>query len=198
MTSKGRRSSLEDLVFHRYDAAGARDRRDQIEEIFRGAYVDRINFGGEFESPEAFMQRFEAYTRPDRKSGFELVIAESAGLACGQAWGWPLCRDSAWWEGVRLDEAEVGFTTENGARTFALSEIMVRSEFMGQGIARALHDELLGRRSEQRATLLVEPGNRRAYAAYQKWGWYRVGSLRPRWPDAPTFDVLMRDLVAGL
>lgn len=36
--------------------------------------------------------------------------------------------------------------------------------------------------------------NERAYAAYRKWGWRPVGSLRPGWENAQTFDVLIRDL----
>ncbi|WP_281032466.1 GNAT family N-acetyltransferase [Nocardia pneumoniae] len=78
-----------------------------------------------------------------------------------------------------------------------LHEIVVRKPFTGRGIARALHDELLADRPEQRATLLVRPDNQRAYDNYRRWGWYRVGVLRPSWPDAPQFDVLMRELPGG-
>ena len=74
---------------------------------------------------------------------------------------------------------------------------MVRREWTGQGIAHALHDELLRRRPETRATLLVEPDNTRAYRAYVSWGWKRVAQLRPGWPDAPIFDVLILDLPLG-
>ncbi|WP_281211400.1 hypothetical protein [Nocardia speluncae] len=42
--------------------------------------------------------------------------------------------------------------------------------------------------------MLVEPDNEHAYARYRKWGWYRVGWLRPNWENAPTFDVLMHNL----
>jgi ribosomal protein S18 acetylase RimI-like enzyme len=103
---------------------------------------------------------------------------------------------SAWWGGLQLDDSAdlAVFTAENGQRTFALSEIMVLFELTGRGIAHALHDELLGGRSERRATLLVRPDNVRAYDTYREWGWYRIGTLRPSWPDAPTFDVLIHDL----
>ncbi|MEU0502208.1 GNAT family N-acetyltransferase [Nocardia sp. NPDC005998] len=188
-------TGLENLVFHHLTAAQARDRRTEVEDIFRGSYIRAIDTGEKFESPDAFMHRFDAYTSPSRAAGFELVIAELDGHTCGQAWGWPLPENTAWWGGLELDEENAAeFTAENGSRTFALSEIMVRSELTGRGIAHALHNELLDARPEPRATLLVRPDNSRAYTTYRKWGWHRVGTLKPSWPDAPTFDVLIRDL----
>lgn len=71
---------------------------------------------------------------------------------------------------------------------------MVTNDMTGRGLARVLHDQLLGSRNEERATLLVRPENTRAYETYLRWGWNRVGTLRPSWPDAPQFDVLVRDL----
>ncbi|MFI2279722.1 GNAT family N-acetyltransferase [Nocardia beijingensis] len=193
MTSED--SALSDLNFQRYTAAQARELRDEVEAIFRDSYVDAIESGEEFESPEAFMHRFDAYTDPDRAGEFELVIARLHGEPCGQAWGWPLTAETRWWDGLELDQGDqASFTAENGSRTFAFSEIMVRKQFTGKGVARALHDELLEGRPEQRATLLVRPDNHRAYDNYRRWGWHRVGTLRPDWPDAPRFDVLMRDL----
>jgi GNAT superfamily N-acetyltransferase len=137
------------------------------------------------------MQRFDSYVS---QSSFDLVVAYSVGGdAIGQTRGWPLTEQSRWWEGL-LSEPEPGFTHENGHRTFALSEIMVSQEWTGRGIAHALHDRLLSVRAEIRATLLAEPENIRAYRAYLHWGWRKVAQLRPRWDDAPTFDVLILEL----
>ncbi|MEV6323662.1 GNAT family N-acetyltransferase [Nocardia sp. NPDC051787] len=186
---------VNDLAFQRMSAAEARDHRAEVEDIFRASYVEAIDSGEEFESPEAFMKRFDAYTDPSRASGFELVMARIGEHAVGQTWGWPLGPRSQWWNGLRLGTGDLAtFTAEDGTRTFALSETMVQAEFTGHGIARALHDDLLGRRPEQRATLLVQPDNRRAYDTYRRWGWARVGVLTPSWPDAPTFDALIREL----
>ncbi|HET9257208.1 MAG TPA: GNAT family N-acetyltransferase, partial [Pseudonocardiaceae bacterium] len=132
-------------------------------------------------------ERFDAYTSRD---GFDLVIGYINGEPAGQSWGWPLTPATAWWRGL-LAEPEPGFTTEDGTRTFALSEIMVRRNWTGQGIAHALHDELLRNRKETRATLLVQPGNDTACQAYTRWGWRKVAQLRPGWPDAPLLDVLI-------
>ncbi|MFE7745005.1 GNAT family N-acetyltransferase [Nocardia sp. NPDC057455] len=193
--SPERSGPIEGIGLQHYTAAQARELRGEVELIFRDSYVDAIESGAEFESPEAFMHRFDAYTDPARAGAFELVIARLDGELCGQAWGWPLTAETAWWEGLRLDEGDhTVFTVENGSRTFAFSEVMVRKQFTGRGIARTLHDELLANRPEQRATLLVRPDNHRAYRNYRRWGWYRVGTLRPGWPGAPRFDVLVRDL----
>ncbi|WP_063066425.1 GNAT family N-acetyltransferase [Nocardia violaceofusca] len=187
--------SIDGLTFQHYTAAEARGARGQVEQIFRDSYTDAIESGEGFEAPDAFLNRFDTYTDPTRGQGFDLVIARIGDEPVGQAWGWPLKPDTRWWSGLELDAGDlVTFTAENGNRTFALSEIMVRKKFTGRGIARALHDELLSARPEQRATLLVRPDNDRAYRRYMRWGWSRVGTLRPTWPDAPKFDVLIRQI----
>lgn len=178
------------VTFRRYDAAGAKTVRDLVADIHRDAYGERVTADA-FASDGAFMRRFDAYTA---RHGFDLIMAvDAAGDVVGQAWGWPLPADTAWWHGL-IKPPEPGFTDENGRRTFALSEIMVRQAFTGRGIAHALHDELLGRRTEQRATLLVRPTNTTAYRAYERWGWRPVAKLRPGWPDAPLMDVLILPL----
>ncbi|MFE3754187.1 GNAT family N-acetyltransferase [Nocardia tengchongensis] len=182
--------------FEHLNAAEARTRRTDVEDIYRGAYVEAIRSGAPFADPVAFMQRFDAYTAPDRPGEFELIMVSVSGRPVGQAWGWSLSKGTAWWGGLQLDDAQDldDFTTEDGARTFALSELMVKNDMTGGGLARALHDRLLDNRNEERATLLVRPDNTRAYQTYLRWGWNRVGTLRPSWPDAPQFDALIRDL----
>ncbi|MGI5206219.1 GNAT family N-acetyltransferase [Spirillospora sp. CA-108201] len=180
--------------FRRFDAQQAREIRGIVEGIYRDAYVDAIASGDPFDSPERFITRFDAYTSSGR--GFDMVMAFEDGQPIGQTWGWPLGPDTAWWCGL-LEVPEPGFALEDGARTFALSEIMVGDQWKGQGIAHALHDALLGERSETRATLLVEADNVTAYRAYSSWGWERVSQLRPNWPDAPLFDVLVLPLPLG-
>ncbi|CCF64898.1 GNAT family N-acetyltransferase [Nocardia cyriacigeorgica] len=177
--------------FRRFDHLGARKIRVTVQDVYARAYTESVASDDPFESLEAAMRRFDAYTS---RAGFDLVVLYSEGEAIGQAWGWPLTANSRWWNGLHLDEEEPDFTTEDGTRTFALSEIMVVREHTGRGHARALHDELLAGRQEQRATLLVDPTNENAYARYRKWGWFRVGVLRPDWDGAPVFDVLIRKL----
>jgi len=160
-----------------------------VEAIYRASYTPEQQ-ADPFNSPDTWMRRFDAYTSA---AGFDLVIARMGGEPAGQAWGWPLAAKSSWWTGL-VAEPEPEFTEEDGTRTFALSEIMVRSDFAGRGVAHALHDELLAGRHERRATLLVEPDNITAYRAYSSWGWQQAAQLRPDWPDAPLFDVLILPL----
>jgi GNAT superfamily N-acetyltransferase len=182
------------LSFRRFDRTAARDQRDTILHIHNDAYVAAIESGDPFETQDAFLERFDAYTARD---GFDLVIAYLGDEPAGQAWGWALRPpDGGWWPWLTTP-VEPGFTEEDGKRTFALSELMVRQPFAGRHIAHALHDELLTPRQEQRATLLVEPGNTTAYRAYLKWGWRKVAELRPNWPDSPLFDVLILPLPVG-
>jgi GNAT superfamily N-acetyltransferase len=181
------------LTFRPCNAEEARSARDVVEAVYKGAYWKNIESGDLFSQPQAFMARYDAYASNPL---FDLVIAFEDDKPVGQAWGWVLSSNSRWWEGLE-SEPEPGFTVEDGTRTFALSEIMVVRDWTGRGIAHVLHDELLHRRPEQRATLLVRPANTRAYSTYLRWGWRTVAKLRPPWPDAPTFDVLILPLGAA-
>ncbi|MFC0862273.1 GNAT family N-acetyltransferase [Sphaerimonospora cavernae] len=183
-------AGIDAIAFTHYDTTGARAQRDVVSLIHRDAYAERIATGETFAGDEAFMTRFDAYTQ---RNGFDLVMAYDGDEPVGQAWGWPLMPDTRWWDGLEA-EPEPGFTVEDGSRTFAFSEIMVRRAWTGRGIARALHDHLLAGRPEKRASLLVRPGNTTAYDAYARWGWRPVARLRPGWPDAPWMDVLILPL----
>ncbi len=182
-----------EITYRRFGSLAARTIRETVQAIYEASYVDAIASGHPFHSVGQFMNRFDSYARRD---GFDLLVAYIGGEPVGQTWGWPLQESDAtrgWWSGL-LTQPEPGFTDENGARTFALSEIMVDHRETGQGIARAMHNKLLSIRLEKRATLLVEPDNSSAYRAYDRWGWRKVNQLRPGWPDAPIWDVLILQL----
>jgi GNAT superfamily N-acetyltransferase len=189
MTTSARALEL-GVSFRRYDAAQARQLSDTVESVFVNSYLDAIASGDAFHSVEAFMQRFRAYSS---RPGLDLVLAYHDDRAIGQTWGWSLGADTAWWHGMD-PEPEPEFTRDDGRPIFALSEIMVVHDWIGKGVAHALHDTLLFARPERRATLLVDPVNITAYRAYLRWGWRKVGRLRPSWDDAPTFDVLIIEL----
>jgi GNAT superfamily N-acetyltransferase len=179
-----------DPIFRRYDAHAARAIRDIVELIHHEAYIAAIAAGDPFESGDTPMRRFDAYTSRDT---FDLIVAYLDDTPVGQAWGWPLGSHSAWWNGL-LGGVEPGFTDEDGTRTFAFSELMVRQAWSGQGIGHALHDALLSHRTERRATLLVRPDNTVAYRAYTRWGWHKAAQMRPGIPHAPLMDVLILPL----
>ena len=179
------------VSFRRFDTDGARGVRDMVAVLYSDAYAESITGDDPFETVEAFLERFDAYTS---RAGFDLVIAyDGAGRPVGQAFGWALePPDGGWWRHLVTPDPELA--EEDGKRTFALSEIMVRRTHTGRGIGRALHDELLDGRVESRAVLLVRPDNSRAYGAYTRWGWRQVAQLQGGWAHAPLMDVLRLDL----
>jgi len=176
-----------ELTFRRLDSEGARAIEGLVVDLYCDSYARAIASDDPFETVEAFGGRFHAYTSRD---DFDLVLAFEGGQPIGLAFGWPLRPpDGGWWRWL-TGEVEPGFAVEDGRRTFALSEIMVRRSRTGRGIAHAVHDDLLAARPERRAVLLVRPENAAAYRAYLRWGWSKAAQLRGGWPDAPLFDVL--------
>lgn len=122
--------------------------------------------------------------------GWKLVTATEGGKLIGYAYGFPLPPHTRWWEGLQTPVPD-GFTDEDGHRTFAISEIMVRTHWRGQRVGGRLHRALLADRPEKRATLLVEPDNELARRAYGKWGYETIGALLPGWAHAPTYLAML-------
>lgn len=102
-------------------------------------------------------------------------------LACSGVRHITLPTGSGWRAGLRQDVG-ADLLIEDGQRTFAVNEIMVRALWRQRGYARALHDVLLRDRAEERATLLVEPDNVPARSAYLSWGWRKIDDLSWRQP----------------
>lgn len=155
--------------------------------VYEASHADVIDHS--FYSTERFVERVRGYLRAP---GFELVAACDDDTPIGMAFGYALPVNARWWEGLTTSVAD-GFTDETGTRTFALNELMVVPDQQGRGVAHALHDDLLGGRREERATLLVREDNTSAQQAYARWGWRKVAKLRP-YPDAPHFDAMILSL----
>jgi GNAT superfamily N-acetyltransferase len=179
--------SPEALAIQFHDLAGMRALRDELLDVYAEAYAHRLHL--EFSSLPRFWERLEAYASRD---GFSLVTGRVDDRLVAYTLGFTLPAGSSWWRGLR-GEVDAKLTEEDGSRTFALNEMMVRPAYQRRGYARALHDALLSNRHEQRATLLVRPDNTPARTAYRSWGWYKVGDLQP-FDDAPLFEVMMRAL----
>jgi ribosomal protein S18 acetylase RimI-like enzyme len=171
------------------DAAGLRAARDQVLDVYRAAYADMLD--DPFRTPDRFWDRLDAYAS---REGFGMAAAHDGDTMVGFALGYPLPPNTRWWEGLRGDfEGDGEFVREDGRRTFAFNELIVRPGWDGQGLGRQLHDLLLRDRPEQRATILVRPDNDRARSAYLRWGWQQIGTMQP-FPDSPVFDSLVRSL----
>jgi ribosomal protein S18 acetylase RimI-like enzyme len=175
-----------ELKLEHLDAAGARRIATQvIVPVYEASHADELD--DPFHSTERFLERLVAYTQRD---GFELVVAYAGGsVPIGLAFGYALPETTRWWRGL-VTPVPDGFTDEDGRRTFAVNEIMVRPEWQRRGVARTMNSELLSGRPERRATLLANPDNAPAQAAYARWGWRKVARLRP-FPDAPVYDALI-------
>ncbi|MGI5201368.1 GNAT family N-acetyltransferase [Spirillospora sp. CA-108201] len=146
--------------------------------VYAASHPDLIS--QPFYSAERFAERVRSYSGV---SGFQTVVAHIAGEAVGQAIGCTLPEKTRWWKGLTTPVPD-GFTTETGARTFALNELVVILQWQGQGVAHALHDALLDGRAEERATLLVRDDNDSAQRGYARWGWRKAGKAQP-FPDSP-------------
>ncbi len=155
-----------------------------------GVYLDAHVGDGPFYTEDRYRRQLVGRMRAD---GWSLVAAHVDDEMAGYIYGFPLSTSTRWWNGLETALPE-DFTREDGRRTFALCELLVRPVWRRRGIAEALHEKLLSGRSEERATLLARPDNAPAQAAYAEWGWQKVAKLRPAWENAPRFDVLTRDL----
>jgi ribosomal protein S18 acetylase RimI-like enzyme len=175
---------IEELAPRHYDAEHAHAIVDQLVAIYLDAHAD----GGEFYTEERFRRQL---ARHMQVAGWTLVTANVGEEISGYIYGFPLPAETRWWDGIQ-GPVSAGFTDEDGSRTFALSELLVHPRWQRRGVARWLHDELIGSRPEKRLTLLARPDNTAAQAAYGSWGWRKVAELRPSWEYAPTFDVLIR------
>jgi len=176
----------DDLVLNIYDADSARERFDELVATYLDAYAG----AGPIYTEERYRRQLASHLKA---SGFALIAAEVRGTIVGYIYGHKETPQSRSWEGLQAP-VPADLTWEDGDRSFALCELMVRKDWQRKGIAEALHDELLAGRPEQRATLYARPDNAPAQAAYRKWGWLKVAQVRPGWENAPVYDVLVRQL----
>ncbi|MER5453805.1 GNAT family N-acetyltransferase [Micromonospora sp. NPDC002389] len=173
---------ITNLVLRAYDSDEAERLVDELVQLYLEVHSDE----GEFYSEDRYRRQLGAHRE---RPGWELVTASVDSVLVGYIYGFPLPPHTRWWEGLRGDTPS-GFTDEDGQRTFAISELLVRADWRRQGVARTLHDRLLSGRTEKRATLLVRPDNAIARRAYDSWGWTQRARLRPGWENAPEFIVL--------
>ena len=103
--------------------------------------------------------------------------ASHGGYLVGYACGMPLRPSTDWWRDLTAP-LPAALTDEHPGRTFALTQLMVRSSWRRQGIAAELHELILDGRAEERATVKLPPSAAAAQAAFRNWGWTKVGRAR--------------------
>ncbi|PGH46941.1 GNAT family N-acetyltransferase [Streptomyces sp. Ru87] len=172
-----------------YTAGGLPEIRQTILDIH--AEVRHKDFGltGPFYSVERFNERLSTYaSRP----GWTAAVAHEDRDPVGFCFGVPLGPDTRWWKPMITPLPEE-MTKEDGKRTVALNEIVVRRPWRGRGVAWQLHETWLAQRQEERVTLLVNPaaGDGAVQAVYEAWGYRKIGDQQP-FPDSPIFASLVR------
>ncbi|MFI0220472.1 N-acetyltransferase [Streptomyces lydicus] len=174
-----------------YVAADLPEIRQQILDIH--VEVRHRDFGltGPFYAPERFNERLSAYSS---RPGWTAVLGFEGGEPVGFCFGTSLGANTQWWEDMKSPLPEE-MTAENGTRTVALNEIVVRKPWRGRSVAWQLHEAWLTHRPEDRVTLLVNPanGDGAVQAVYEAWGYREVGQQQP-FPDSPVFAVMLRSV----
>jgi GNAT superfamily N-acetyltransferase len=128
-----------------------------------------------------------------RQPGFVLAEARHGGYLVGYACGLPLRPSTDWWRDVTAP-LPASLTDERPGRTFALTQLLVRSSWRRQGIGTELLALVLSGRDEERATVKLPLSAAAAHAVFRNWGWTRVARSQGPAPAAPVFDILTRPL----
>ena len=161
-----------------YDGRQAASRETELVLLHDEVAGDDADFG----------RRFGVWRR---QPGFALAEASHGGYLVGYACGMPLRPSTDWWRELTAP-LPAAVTDEHPGRTFALTQLLVRSSWRRQGIAAELRDLILDGRAEERATVKLPPGAAAAQAAFRNWGWSTVG--RARGPGGSVSDILTRSL----
>ncbi|WP_159929068.1 MULTISPECIES: GNAT family N-acetyltransferase [Nocardia] len=128
------------------------------------------------------------------KPGFGIALAESSDALVGFVYGTTLTTDTGWWEGFQ-QQVSPDVTREWPGRTFAVIDLAVQRSARRHGIGRRLLDILLDSRSEQRATLAVQPQAEDTQAFYRAiGGWHLVGRQDTPAFVSPEFDIYIQEL----
>lgn len=175
------------VLLRRYDRTHATELRILLLDVHDDCYAGPGR--GEFTSRERFATFVDQWSQ---MPGWACVLGYDGDQAMGFAYGAPLPAGSLWWSKVEgLDDPV--FTWEDGRRTFAVSEVMVRPQWRKTGTASRLHQELLTGRPEERATLLVDSAHPKVQDLYESWGYRAVGCTQP-FDDAPLMTAMVRRL----
>ncbi|MGI5341869.1 N-acetyltransferase family protein [Streptomyces sp. CA-181903] len=160
--------------------------RETLLEVFADVYAAEADA---FHSVDRFAERLDMHaSRP----GWEAVVAYDGREPAGFAYGVPLAAGGRWWSHM-ITPLPDGYDREDGRRTLAFNELMIRQPWRGTGLSTRLHDALLSGRTEERVTLLVDPKHPGVVKLYRSWGYEEVGSQRP-FPDSPVFLCMTRPL----
>ncbi|MEK0098475.1 GNAT family N-acetyltransferase [Streptomyces sp. A475] len=166
----------------------------QAVDAFRLIYAEAFAEPPYDETEEDVAAAFRRFPVQARNRTFRAALACCEdGEPVGMAYGFSLARDTGWWDELTEPVPE-DMRREDGHRTFGLMELAVRRPWRGQGIARRLHELLLDGTGAERVLLNVHPGSKEASAAYEAWGYRKIGETRLWGESADLHDVMLLDL----
>lgn len=179
----------------RYTGEAAKNFVDTAARIHADIYGEPLFENHPFFSEKLFRQRYEMALNQPR---LELLTARLDGVIVGYMYGYAIRAEDGWWDAVEWsreaqDNRRDDYVLEDGTRTVVIPEILVKLQWRRRGIARLMHDKFLSGREEWRAGLRVLPHNAAAKSAYLKWGWNKVGMVRPD-PRAPLYECMIKKL----
>jgi GNAT superfamily N-acetyltransferase len=167
----------------RHDGHAAAQMLEQLADAYMAGYADDPDIGHSIYARDAFLNRT---ARQAAAPGFVLITAHAGEDWAGFSFGmhFPAGR---WWAGKWTAEQPEEL---QAAEKFAVIELVVLPASRGVGLATELMTAVLADRTEPWATLLADQEGR-ARDMYDRWGWKRVGTVRPA-PDVPLLDVMVR------
>ncbi|MFF1686164.1 MULTISPECIES: GNAT family N-acetyltransferase [unclassified Streptomyces] len=183
MTSQGT------ITVERMDGSAAA----QAVDAFRLVYADVFAEPPHNEAADDVSAAFRRFRSQTCKRTFRGAVAHTEDdEPVGMAYGYPVEPDTGWWDEL-TEPVPDDMRREDGHRTFGLMELAVRGPWRGQGVARRLHETLLDGIEAERVLLNVHPDSKAASAAYQAWGYRKIGEARP-WEGPDLYDVMLLDL----
>ncbi|WP_425471706.1 GNAT family N-acetyltransferase [Streptomyces cadmiisoli] len=171
--------SAPDLVVRRYCHEDLPKIRQTLIDVHADAYADAMD--------DEFNQRFPWFVEnwggnPD----FDCVIAWDGDMAVAFAYGAPATPQREWWR-------EHVTPAPEKHRTFAYSELAVRTKYRKTGTAELISRALLDARGEDLVVLLVDTEHPKVQELYESWGLRKVGERQP-FADSPLYTVMLADL----
>lgn len=157
------------------DAAIAIKHVDELGQLYESDFVDQSLQETRIFTKDRFRKKLldDYATRPD----FKIAMLWRGQKITGYPYGFPLQQETLWWDGISPDEPlPSGYVEEDGCRTVALIDIVVKRDARGQKLGSQLHAAFLKEYLADRVTLLSEPVLQPAYSVFQHWGYERIGT----------------------
>ncbi|MGX2994427.1 GNAT family N-acetyltransferase [Streptomyces sp. JNUCC 64] len=177
------------LSFARLTGQTAPEVITELTEVYAQVYDVPPYIGDPFFSIETFGSRLTAAFGME---GFELVTARlSDGTLAGYVHGVTLTTDRPWWVSLHDVTPDKARKAAEEGDVFWLRELMVLAEHTGQGIGRALHDQMVKGRTESWTTLTCITDNQPARDAYPRWGYEVLPRTIKHAEESPVYDPML-------